>query len=278
MWCDTCEMRYCLHCGDAMGTLVRWHAGRTCAQFLQDADNAKAAAERKRLEKVANEGCGPSPCMHARRAQPRTAAHGRGQPSCTMCVSCSACVSQTATSRITLHDPDYTACHGVAGEPSTSSIQNYPMRQAQPRRKLAVEILHWDIARHRWAGMCREGAARQRSVFTACVCAGTNRTAGRRGSGARAAGTRRGRRRGSATASCARSTAAPTSASSAARTSRGLAISTTRPPAPATSRSGTNPLPTPLAGRRAAARGAARREQRRRSGREHHARGPPGWG
>lgn len=61
MWCDTCEMRYCLHCGDAMGTLVRWHAGKTCTEFLQEADNAKSAAERQRLEREANAGCAPPP-------------------------------------------------------------------------------------------------------------------------------------------------------------------------------------------------------------------------
>eukprot|EP00892_Ulva_mutabilis_P001064 jgi/Ulvmu1/10959/UM007_0138.1 len=56
MWCDTCRIRYCLHCGDRMGTLVKWHDGKTCTEFLQDTENAKAAAERRRLERVANEG------------------------------------------------------------------------------------------------------------------------------------------------------------------------------------------------------------------------------
>lgn len=83
MWCDTCEMRYCLHCGDAMGTLVKWHAGKTCAEFLQEADNAKAAEERKRLEKAANEGCGPTARMHAYRAR----ADGHVQKACHMSVT-----------------------------------------------------------------------------------------------------------------------------------------------------------------------------------------------
>lgn len=71
MWCDVCQVRYCLHCTEAMGTLVRWHDGKTCKEFMQEAENAKAAAERKRLEKIANEGCALAPSC----ATNHTAAH-----------------------------------------------------------------------------------------------------------------------------------------------------------------------------------------------------------
>ena len=49
-------MQYCLHCGEKLGTLVKWHAKQTCAQFLQQAANSKAAVERKMLEDTANAG------------------------------------------------------------------------------------------------------------------------------------------------------------------------------------------------------------------------------
>lgn len=56
MWCKSCDMQYCLHCGEKMGTLVKYHTNKSCSQFLQEADNSKAAAERKQLEQKANKG------------------------------------------------------------------------------------------------------------------------------------------------------------------------------------------------------------------------------
>eukprot|EP00892_Ulva_mutabilis_P005990 jgi/Ulvmu1/3763/UM175_0011.1 len=56
MWCEACQVQYCLHCGDRLGTLVKWHAGKTCAQFLQQSQNAGAVMERLRLEQLANTG------------------------------------------------------------------------------------------------------------------------------------------------------------------------------------------------------------------------------
>jgi hypothetical protein len=55
MWCKSCDMQYCLHCGEKMGTLVKWHKHKTCQEFLQEADKSKAALQRRILEVKANE-------------------------------------------------------------------------------------------------------------------------------------------------------------------------------------------------------------------------------
>ena len=56
MWCKSCDIQYCLHCGEKTGTLVKWHSHKTCAQFLQEAANSKAVAKKKMLEDKANAG------------------------------------------------------------------------------------------------------------------------------------------------------------------------------------------------------------------------------
>jgi hypothetical protein len=64
LWCKRCEVQYCLHCGEKTGTLVKWHANKTCQEFLQEVENAKACATRKMLEDEANAGCAPVSCLN----------------------------------------------------------------------------------------------------------------------------------------------------------------------------------------------------------------------
>jgi hypothetical protein len=59
LWCEKCRVQYCLYCGDSLGSLVRYHVGQTCAQFLQATEHAKIATAHQRSVDAVTAECGP---------------------------------------------------------------------------------------------------------------------------------------------------------------------------------------------------------------------------
>lgn len=57
------QVRYCLHCGERTGTLVKWHATQTCTQFLEEALASRETAERRKLAAQADAGCDLFPVL-----------------------------------------------------------------------------------------------------------------------------------------------------------------------------------------------------------------------
>lgn len=57
MWCPQCQVQYCLHCGDKMGSLVKWHREQSCKQYLEQVSRSKAEAERQQKARLADEEC-----------------------------------------------------------------------------------------------------------------------------------------------------------------------------------------------------------------------------
>jgi hypothetical protein len=53
-------MQYCLFCGDKMGTLVKWHSGQTCEDYLAKVAESIATKERQKLAAMADAECDPA--------------------------------------------------------------------------------------------------------------------------------------------------------------------------------------------------------------------------
>jgi hypothetical protein len=97
MWCAHCAVQYCLYCGEAAGTLVKWHSGQSCEDYLASVARSKADAERQKLAAAADAECAAADslcllcvllCMPARR--------------CLLCLLCTAV-------------PGGGACYGSSG-------------------------------------------------------------------------------------------------------------------------------------------------------------------
>jgi hypothetical protein len=56
-WCEKCQVQYCLHCSDGLGTVVRWHCDKTCEEHLRAVQQSKIEAERRRKALEADAQC-----------------------------------------------------------------------------------------------------------------------------------------------------------------------------------------------------------------------------
>ena len=57
MYCTQCRIQYCLHCGAKTGTLVKWHGGQRCEEYLAEVARSKEEGERRARAASADAEC-----------------------------------------------------------------------------------------------------------------------------------------------------------------------------------------------------------------------------